>query len=109
MCSFQIVITTMINYVLFDVIVPKLVKSIAVFSNNYIYITIRDNSQKKILKKIDMYLKNMIVGDYNSFISDKYNIKVKNNKSYNINDDIYISLNNLKQYNERWKLHIFTI
>lgn len=98
-----------LNYILLLGISLKLNNYDAVFSNNYIYITIRDNSQKKLLKKIDMYLQNMIIGDYNSFINDKYNIKVKNNKSYNINDDIYISLNNLKQYNERWKLHIFTI
>ena len=98
-----------LGYILLLGISLKLNNYDAIFSNNYIYITIHENSQKKLLKNINMYLQTMVEGDYNSFISDKYTIKVKNNKGYKVNDNIYISLNNLKQYNERWKLHIFTI
>ena len=98
-----------LGYILLLGISLKLNNCDTIFSNNYIYITIHDYNQKKLLKNIDIFLQTMVGGDYNSFINDKNIIKVKNNKGYKINDDIYISLNNLKQYNERWKLHIFTI
>jgi len=98
-----------LDYILLLGISLKIDKCDAIFSNNYIYITLHDNNQKKILKNIDLYFLNTVDGDYHRFINDKYIIKVKNNKGYKINDNIYISLNNLKQYNGQWKLHIFTI
>ena len=86
----------------------KLYNYNAIFSNNYIYITLNDPVQKKVLKDIDNHIKKLLEKPYQSFMKSDV-IKVKNNKGYTMNDDIYISLNNIKEYDGVWKLHIFTI
>jgi hypothetical protein len=97
-----------LNYIFILGISLKLRNYDAVFSNNYVYISLKDPSQKKILKDIDNHIHHLLDKPYQSFINRDV-IKVKNNKGYTINDDIYISLNNIKEYNGIWKLHIFTI
>ena len=97
-----------LNYILILGLSLKLCNYSAVFSNNYIYITLKDPLQKKVLKHIDNHIKKLLVKSYQPFMNSDV-IKVKNNKGYTMNDDIYISLNNIKEYNGVWKLHIFTI
>ena len=97
-----------LNYILILGISLKLYNYNAIFSNNYIYITLNDPVQKKVLKDIDNHIKKLLEKPYQSFMKSDV-IKVKNNKGYTMNDDIYISLNNIKEYDGVWKLHIFTI
>ena len=97
-----------LKYILILGLSLKLCNYNAVFSNNYIYITLKDPLQKKVLKHIDNHIKKLLVKSYQPFMNSDV-IKVKNNKGYTMNDDIYISLNNIKEYNGVWKLHIFTI
>jgi hypothetical protein len=97
-----------LNYIFILGVSLKLRNYNAVFSNNYIYISLKDPSQTKILKDIDNHIRHLLDKPYHSFINRDV-IKVKNHKGYTINDDIYISLNNIKEYNGIWKLHIFTI
>ena len=80
-----------------------------IFSNDYIYITINDPYQLRILNEINEFFKKMDeIQPYESFINDRI-IKVKNNKRYNSDSSIYICLNNLKEYQGKYKLQIFTI
>ena len=82
---------------------------ISIFNNDYIYITINDPYQLGILNEInDFFTKKNEVQPYESFINDRI-IKVKNNKRYNRDNSIYICLNNLKEYQGKYKLQIFTI
>tara|TARA_Y100000590_G_scaffold90779_1_gene102419 strand:- start:277 stop:657 length:381 start_codon:yes stop_codon:yes gene_type:complete len=82
---------------------------IPIFSNDYIYITINDPYQLGILNKINEFFEEKSeVQPYESFINDRI-IKVKNNKRYNRDSSIYICLNNLKEYQGKYKLQIFTI
>tara|TARA_B100000424_G_scaffold240018_1_gene207159 strand:- start:16 stop:396 length:381 start_codon:yes stop_codon:yes gene_type:complete len=97
-----------LNYILILGMSLKLYNYNAIFSNNYIYITLNDPVQKKVLKDIDNHIKKLLEKPYQSFMKSDV-IKVKNNKGYTMNDDIYISLNNIKEYDGVWKLHIFTI
>ena len=97
-----------LNYILILGLSLKLYNYNAIFSNNYIYITLKDPLQRKVLKHIDNHINKLLEKPYQSFMNSDV-IKVKNNKGYTMNDDIYISLNNIKEYNGVWKLHIFTI
>jgi hypothetical protein len=72
------------------------------------YINIYLNENDSFIKKIDDYFK-QIIDNYKSLFINNV-LKIKNNHK-NINDKNHINLNinNLKQINDYYKLHIYII
>ena len=78
-------------------------------SNNYLFIDIEYSPLKNILLMIDRYFQSKII-NYVSFIKNNI-IKIKKHimKKYQINDNLYISLNNLKKNSKVTILQLFTM
>lgn len=78
-------------------------------SNNYLFIDIEYSPLKNILLMIDTYFQSKII-NYVSFIKNNI-IKIKKHimKNYQINDNLYISLNNLKKNSKVTILQLFTV
>ena len=78
--------------------------------NNMIIYGISKIGKTTVITQVlnEFFKKKIEIQPYESFINDR-TIKVKNNKRYNRDSSIYICLNNLKEYQGKYKLQIFTI
>lgn len=78
-------------------------------SNNYLFIDIEYSQLKDIFTIIDNHF-NMKMDNYHSFIKNNI-VKIKKHdiKNYTKNDNLYISLNNLKKTPKVTILQLFTV
>ena len=78
-------------------------------SNNYMFIDIEYSQLKDIFTTIDNHF-NMKMDNYHSFIKNNI-VKIKKHdiKNYTNNDNLYISLNNLKKTPKVTILQLFTV
>lgn len=78
-------------------------------SNNYMFIDIEYSQLKDIFTSIDNHF-NSNVDNYHSFIKNNI-VKIKKHdiKNYTKNDNLYISLNNLKKTPKVTILQLFTV
>ena len=78
-------------------------------SNKYIFIDVDKSPQKEILLRIDNYFKGKF-RLYESFI-ENYILKIKKYKNEPItkDDELFISINNIKKRDTRSRIQIFTI
>ena len=75
-------------------------------TDNFIFIDLKNTDNLNIIKKIDDYFKSRFK-NYISFINNDI-IKVKKHTNFK-EDNIYITLNNLKKINNNLKVQIFSI
>ena len=75
-------------------------------TDNFIFIDLKNTDNLSIIKKIDDYFKSKFK-NYISFINNDI-IKVKKHINFK-EDNIYITLNNLKKINNNLKVQIFSI
>ena len=78
-------------------------------NNNFLLVDMVNSPQLQLLKRVDEYFQ-LYFTNYQSFIiNDKIKIKKNNNYHPIDEDNLYISLNNLKKFNSLFKVQIYTI
>tara|TARA_Y100000996_G_scaffold112041_1_gene82903 strand:+ start:143 stop:532 length:390 start_codon:yes stop_codon:yes gene_type:complete len=79
-------------------------------TNKYLTIDISKTKQYDVFKKIDDFFQSKYKSKYRHFLNKK-NLRIKKNNSNNYNEenDVYITINNIKYKNSFVTIQLFTV
>ena len=79
-------------------------------TNKYLIIDISKTKQYDVFKKIDDFFQSKYKSKYRRFLNKK-NLRIKKNHSNNYNEenDVYITINNIKYKNSFVTIQLFTV
>tara|TARA_B100001094_G_C18166396_1_gene792339 strand:+ start:754 stop:1128 length:375 start_codon:yes stop_codon:yes gene_type:complete len=95
-----------LNYILMIGLTFRIVPSKVIENDKILFIYLQNSPELTILQKIDEFF-NKKFNDYISFLHNNI-IKVKKH-NYKNDEDVYITINNLKKINDQLKVQIFSL